>query len=257
VTASHLSPVVPLHGRPGARRPAPRPGRAADVYGRALLSRLPGATATSTWRLRDTTDRVEDLDAELDRWLGSCGPADRSVLARCTGTTLDVGCGPGRFVAALTGAGVRTLGIDVSEVAVRLTRRRGGAAVLADVFGPVPSEGGWDGVLLLDGNVGIGGDPVHLVRRCAALLAPGGSLLVELGGRGRASGAVRLRLEGDIERGIEGGIEGGDARTQEAGPWFAWARLSVDDVARVAAAAGVRVAAVWSEEDRWFADLVR
>jgi hypothetical protein len=31
----------------------------------------------------------------------------------------------------------------------------------------------------------------------------------------------------------------------------------VDDVARVAAAAGVRVAAVWSEEDRWFADLVR
>jgi SAM-dependent methyltransferase len=193
------------------------------------------------WRLRDTTDGVQELDAELDRWLGPCGPADRSVLDRCPGPTLDVGCGPGRLVAALVESGVEALGIDVSEVAVGLTRRRGGEALTADVFGPVPAEGRWHTVLLLDGNVGIGGDPARLVRRCAALMATGGALLVELDAPGRASGTVRLRLEGD----------------DEAGTWFPWARLSVDDVARVATAAGLRVGSVWSEEDRWFAELVR
>jgi SAM-dependent methyltransferase len=219
--------------------------RATEVYGRALLSRLGGAR----WRLRDTTDGVRDLDAELDRWLGPVGPADRSVLARCPGPTLDVGCGPGRLVAALVESGVEALGIDVSEVAVGLTRRRGGEALTADVFGPVPAEGRWHTVLLLDGNVGIGGNPARLVRRCAALLATGGSLLVELDGPGRASGTVRLRLEGDDPDDPDGG--------DVAGSWFPWARLSVDGVACVAATAGLRVASVWSEEDRWFAELVR
>ena len=241
--------AAPHRGRLTALRPAGRlPVRGADrsteVYGRALLSRLTAAGG-ARWRLRDTADRLTALDAELDRWLGPCGPADRSVLDRCTGATLDVGCGPGRLVAALAAAGRTALGVDVSDVAVRLTRRRGGDALTADVFAPLPAEGRWDDVLLLDGNVGIGGDPDRLVRRCAALLAPGGSLLVELDAPGRASGTVRLRLER------------GPAGAEETGSWFAWARLSVDDVARVAAGAGLRVASVWSEEDRWFADLVR
>lgn len=255
MTASEVEVSAPP--RAAGRRPAVH--RATEVYGRALLSRLGagphpdphaarlrGLRGGSQWRLRDTTDGVQELDAELDRWLGPVGPADRSVLDRCPGPTLDVGCGPGRLVAALVESGVEALGIDVSEVAVGLTRRRGGEALTADVFGPVPAEGRWHTVLLLDGNVGIGGDPARLVRRCAALLATGGSVLVELDGPGRASGSVRLRLEGDDP-------DGGDV----AGSWFPWARLSVDDVPCVAAAAGLRVGSVWSEEDRWFAELVR
>lgn len=233
--------------RPPAEPRGDRPLRPTEVYGRALLSRLAaGPRTTPQWRLRDATDDVQELDAELDRWLGPCGPADRSVLDRCPGPTLDVGCGPGRLVAALVESGVQALGIDVSDVAVGLTRRRGGEALAADVFGPLPGEGRWSTVLLLDGNVGIGGDPARLVRRCAALLAAGGHLLVELDGPGRTSGTVRLRLELHAEGG-----------GTEAGPWFPWARLSVDDVTRVAAAAGLRVDSVWSEEERWFADLVR
>ena len=38
-----------------------------------------------------------------------------------------------------------------------------------------PGEGRWDTVLFIDGNVGIGGDPIALLRRVRQLLAPAGA----------------------------------------------------------------------------------
>jgi len=40
--------------------------------------------------------------------------------------------------------------------------------------------GRWAHVLLADGNVGIGGDVVALLRRCAELVRPGGTVVVEV-----------------------------------------------------------------------------
>ena len=48
-----------------------------------------------------------------------------------------------------------------------------------DLFRPLPGEGAWQHVLLADGNIGIGGDPLRLLRRAARLLRLGGTLLVE------------------------------------------------------------------------------
>ena len=48
-----------------------------------------------------------------------------------------------------------------------------------DVFARVPGEGRWSHVLLADGNIGIGGDPLRLLERAAGLLAAGGTVLVE------------------------------------------------------------------------------
>lgn len=88
------------------------------------------------------------------------------------GTVLDVGCGPGRLVAELAARGRPALGIDVSEAAVAHTARLGGQALRRSVFEPLPGEGRWDTALLLDGNVGIGGDPAALLHRMAQLLTP-------------------------------------------------------------------------------------
>lgn len=249
VTAGEAE-ALPLH-RPGAgrlhgrRRPAMPPwsGAAgvADLYAGALLSRHAGRDGwRRSWRVRTEAGRVHGLDEALDRWLGPCDAADRTVLERCEGPVLDVGCGPGRLVTALHRAGVVALGIDVSDVAVDLTRRNGGQALHRDVFAPVPAEGRWRSVLLIDGNIGIGGDPGRLLRRCAGLAARGAQLLVELEAPGRSGGTVRLRLEG------------GD----EVGPWFSWGRLPVDDVEGCARSASLRVHEVWSEGTRWFATLV-
>ena len=75
---------------------------------------------------------------------------------------------------------LQALGVDVVEEAVHLTRRRGAPAVVADVFEAVPEEGRWGTALLADGNVGISGDPTHLLRRVRELLRPEGRVVVEV-----------------------------------------------------------------------------
>jgi SAM-dependent methyltransferase len=180
----------------------------------------------------------ERLALPVARWHGPPDTADDLLLNRCQGRTLDAGCGPGRLAGALTRRGVPTLGVDVSEVAVALTRRRGAAALRADVFDRLPAEGRWRHVLLADGNVGIGGDPVALLARVGRLLAPGGTALVELDppGTGVRRGIARLAGQRDS---------------------FPWARVAVDAVSGVAGRAGFVVAATEGSGGRWFAELAR
>jgi SAM-dependent methyltransferase len=144
------------------------------------------------WLVRD--DGVE-VGLDPARWRRGARGEDRWLLDRCTGPAIDLGCGPGRFVAALTARGVPALGVDASRVAQRQCRRRRTPMVRRDLFGPLPGEGTWRHVLLADGNIGIGGDPVRLLRRAAALLRPGGTVLVETDARPDAlwRGTARLR----------------------------------------------------------------
>ncbi|MFD5841041.1 methyltransferase domain-containing protein [Streptomyces chartreusis] len=55
------------------------------------------------------------LPLDVERWCTHADPVDLDVLDRCEGAVLDVGCGPGRLVAALSARGRTVLGIDVSE----------------------------------------------------------------------------------------------------------------------------------------------
>jgi SAM-dependent methyltransferase len=182
--------------------------------------------------------RGERMTLPVARWHGSPDAFDDLLLARCRGWTLDVGCGPGRLAGALARKGMPTLGVDVSPVAVAMTRRRGAPALLADVFDRLPGEGAWQHVLLVDGNVGIGGDPVTLLTRVRALLAPGGTAIVELDppGTGLRRGAARVAGQHDT---------------------FPWARVAVDVAAQIAGRAGLTLSAWEGSAGRWFAELAR
>ena len=159
-------------GRP-LLAPGPRFARALRRRsGRALMRRR-GARAVRAGAARPGPARAAHrrrpsiVELDVARWLAAADDADDTVLDRCTGPVLDVGCGPGRFVSSLDARGVAALGVDIAETAVALTRGQGMPALLRDVFHDLPGEGRWPTVLLMDGNIGIGGDPARLLARIA------------------------------------------------------------------------------------------
>ena len=120
------------------------------------------------------------LPLEFVRWSGPADGVDRLVMSRCQGAVIDLGCGPGRMVRALTEQGRAALGVDTSGVAVAISRRAGGPALRREIGAELPAEGRWGTALLMDGNIGIGGDVSALLRRCRSLVAAGGLILCEV-----------------------------------------------------------------------------
>lgn len=180
------------------------------------------------------------------RWMGGEASsmedrmADLTMIGQCTGPTLDLGCGPGRLTEGLARRGIPALGVDISRKAVDLTVGRGCRAVLRDLFEPLPNVGEWESVLLADGNIGIGGDPVRLLRRAAELIRPDGAVIAEVDAPGEDRvRAQTVRWETDTT----------------FGEWFAWARVSVDATADLAQAAGLSVVDIAPIHGRYFARL--
>jgi SAM-dependent methyltransferase len=188
-------------------------------------------------RLRDGTA----LPLPIERYLGHADAIDEQLLEGLTGPVLDVGCGPGRHLRALTDRGVFALGVDLSPVAVELAIGHGGRAIVGDIFDELPGVGTWRSALLLDGNIGIGGSPVRLLGRLGALLSCDGELLVELEPPGAPTCSTQARLE-------SAGV---------VSTWFPWARVAAPAIEPIARACGFESSSVWPLSGRWFARLQR
>jgi SAM-dependent methyltransferase len=184
---------------------------------------------------------MELLPLDVERWCAAADAVDTDVLRRCGGPVLDVGCGPGRLVAALAARGIPALGVDVSPAAVARTRRLGGSALRRSVFERLPRERRWGTVLLMDGNVGIGGDPVPLLARLRDLVRPGGRLLAEA-------------VADDVDERLTVRVE--DAHGRHGRP-FPWARVGVTALLHTASVTGWIVTGRWTADNRPFVELHR
>ncbi|WP_455359602.1 methyltransferase domain-containing protein [Streptomyces sp. SYSU K21746] len=171
------------------------------------------------------------LPLEVERWCAAPDLADLTVLERCRGAVLDIGCGPGRLVTALAQLGRPVLGIDVSPVAVARTVRAGGSALCRSVFDRLPREGSWSTALLVDGNIGIGGDPPALLARLGRLVGRNGTVLAETA---PLDIDERVLVRVDDGRGAHG-------------PFFPWARIGAPALRRYAESAG------WTRTEQWTA----
>ena len=199
------------------------------AYGTALLTAQPLSIIATDGR---------HIGLDVERWLACVDAADETVLARCRPPVLDVGCGPGRFVAALNERGRPALGVDIADTAIALARRRGASAVVRNAFADLPGEGRWPTVLLMDGNIGIGGDPARLLRRMRALLAAGGRMIIETDVDPSRDELLDVRL-----------ARGGEP----VGHPFPWAIVGIDALSAYAASVGVCVTEQWCAGGRSFA----
>jgi SAM-dependent methyltransferase len=218
-----------------------------DPWPEELLARPPSpvplwrAGPSSRLRIQHPTGGGEVVVLPIGRWHGLVPVEERNILAWARGPVLDIGCGPGRHVAALVGAGQVALGIDVSAAAVAAATRRGATAARVSVFGDVPSAGRWATALLLDGNIGIGGDPAALLARVHQLLAPRGAALVELDPPEMPAGRFHAYVE----------------HAGRVGPRFPWARVGPAQIHELATSSRFEMAELRNEAGRWFARLDR
>jgi SAM-dependent methyltransferase len=191
----------------------------------------------------DPAVALRRLDGSLfehgTNWMDSVPPDEEALLRQLPGPVLDVGCGPGRHVATLASWGVPALGIDITVAAVETARGRGAPAMRRSVFGRVPGAGRWASALLLDGNIGIGGDPPLLLARVATLLRPCGVILVELVEPETPTRHVPVYLD----------------LTGQPGPPFDWTTVAADQLPSIAARAELAITHTWVMRHRWFAAL--
>ena len=176
------------------------------------------------------------------RWSDDADATDIALLRGVTGPVLDIGCGPGRMVRAANDLGLVALGIDVSPTAVAIARSAGLQVREVSVFDMVPLEGSWATALLVDGNIGIGGDPSALMARCRELICADGSIVVEVNGDA---------LRDDVFVGTLADIRGGQSDE------FPWAEIGRTALARRATLVGLRLAAAWVADGRSFTRFVR
>lgn len=205
----------------------------AEPYARALLQE------ENTLYLHSVDGSRSRFD--VSRWTEDADAVDRALLRRARGPVLDIGCGPGRMVKAAMHRGMKALGVDVSPVAVEIVRAAGLPVHLGSIFDRIPYEGSWSTALLLDGNIGIGGDPVALLARCREVLRPNGDVLVE--------------THPDTFRDLayQGSLVGQDGHVSDV---FPWAEVGRAALASHAADAGLRVAQSWGGNSRFFSRLL-
>lgn len=207
-----------------------------EPYARALQE------GTTVLELSDVEHAERTVRVPVGRFTEPADAVDLRVLAGARGPVLDVGCGPGRMVAAALWAGLPALGVDVSPTAVRIAHAAGLPVLRRSVFAPLPDDHRFATVLLLDGNVGIGGSPGRLLSRCRQLLAPGGTVVVEVDVDPHADQAFTAVLRAH---------DGGSSAV------FPWARVGRTCLARHAGRAGLRAQRTWTDGGRTFAELGR
>lgn len=205
-----------------------------EPYARALRS---------DGRLRLTDPDRPDVVTTMDvsRWSAAADRVDRSLLDDADGPVIDIGCGPGRMLVAARNRGIPALGVDVSAEAVAIAQRSGGTAIQGSVFDAVPDEGHWDTALVIDGNIGIGGDPAALLERCREIVRTGGRVIVETNPDPLADRVYTARVV--------------DTDGHESAG-FPWAEVGLDALHRHAADAGLLARQSWTVAGRSFCELL-
>lgn len=172
---------------------------------------------------------------------------ERRILRHVTsGPVLDLGCGAGRHALYLQDRGLEVTAVDVSPGAIELCVQRGvrDARVL-DLRTP-PDDRMWRGILLMCGNLGLGGDWAGsraLLTRLAAVAAPDAVLVGDTVDPTQTDDPGHLAYQrAQAAAGRHAGEIGLRLRYGETvSPWWRQLNVPADDIARLVAGTGWRL----------------
>ena len=154
--------------RCGAVRLDPRPSEAAMARHYAPLTYA-----------RAESDDASELAARLDEYNRRLAArTDESVSKAVPRRALDVGCGDGRFLAALAALGWGVEGLETDPVAASLARARSGATVYESHLEDLTLPEGSLGLVSLLHVLEHVPEPRATLAAARKLLAPGGTLLI-------------------------------------------------------------------------------
>ena len=126
--------------------------------------------------------------------LGEAEPGER---------VLDLGCGAGRFVSALRGAGCDAVGVEIAEAALERARAvaPGADLRLLEPDGSIPLEHGSVDLVWCSEVLEHVADGQHLLQEARRVLRPGGRILVTVPFHGRVKAALvgLLRFEAHFD----------------------------------------------------------
>lgn len=180
------------------------------------------------------------IEVDVAGWRAPANDVDVRVFIGLASPLLDIGCGPGRMVRAAEEHGLAAMGIDISAAAAKLASAEGTPVLRRSVFEHLPLEGLWRSILLMDGNIGIGGDPAALLARCAQLLADDGGVVVE--------------VDADPDLHVLDSYTAISDDGRMSAP-FPWARVGGTALALIAAESGFAVTDAWGAANRRFVAL--
>jgi SAM-dependent methyltransferase len=130
----------------------------ADAFGRALLAYLRGSTAVHIIE-RDDGHLDEIETASYFREFNEWERHEQEAIPEARGRVLDVGCGAGREALRLQEMGLDVVGIDLSPLALEVSRKRGVRDCrLMDLRKLEFPDGYFDTVVMFGNNLGIAGD---------------------------------------------------------------------------------------------------
>ncbi len=118
--------------------------------------------------------RVVGLLSLVRDWAGSA----LMFLPRMRGRLMDVGCGDGRFLAAMREEGWQVLGVEPDPEAAHRAREQYHIEVGAGTLGDAAFPGNSVDAITMHHVIEHVPDPVALFRECGRILRPGGSLVV-------------------------------------------------------------------------------
>jgi SAM-dependent methyltransferase len=140
-----------------------------------------------------------DLPAEATPWAWERRRALLLAEARPGERVLDLGCGAGRFVAAVRDAGADPVGVDIAEAALERARRNapGADLRLLEPDGSLPLEHASVELVWCSEVLEHVADTDHLLLEARRVLRPGGRLLATVPFHGRVKAALigLLRFE--------------------------------------------------------------